>query len=459
MNMTLVTPKLYPPAVHGPREPLPLWRFFGAFVRNPLRSLPQVAFEEDAVWFSPRKGMLVVWVSAPALIEQVLQADADGMQKSRAEKRVFGPSLAGSVLIADGQDWRWQRKALAPLFRPVDLQVHVPAMAAAGQAQVERWRRAGAATVQAIDKDMLRATYAIIMSTMLAGVENDEGDQILAASEAYLARSSWELAYALMQIPAWVPHPATWRMRRAARTLRKIAANLIARRRAGAESTQDLLGRLLTARHPDTNEPMADALVVSNLLTLIEAGHETTAKALTWTLYLLARSPEWQTRVHDEVRAVAGEGPVEAAHLSRLAQTQRVIKEAMRLYPPAPIMARDPRVAFTLDGREIPPGSQILIPIYAVHRHRKVWDDPDCFDPDRFLPAAEAARPRAQYMPFGGGPRVCIGQAFAMMEATVLLATFVRAARFDWDGKHCPEPISRVTLRPAGGMPLKVSMR
>ena len=451
--------KLYPPTVVGPRDPLPVWRFLGAFVRNPLRSLPQVAFEQDVVWFEPRKGALVVWVTSPALIEQVLLADAEGMQKSLVEKRVFGPSLAGSVLVADGPDWRWQRRALAPLFRPVDLQMHVPAMAAAAQAQVERWRATGAVSVQAVDKDMLQATYEIIMSTMLAGVQGNEGSQILAASDAYLSRASWEMAFALMRIPAWVPHPATWQMRRAAKTLRKIASELIARRQAGEASTKDLLGRLLTARHPDTNEVMPDHLVVSNLLTLIEAGHETTAKALTWTLYLLARSPEWQARVFDEVRKVAGDGPVESVHLSELNVTQRVIKEAMRLYPPAPIMARDPSVAINLAGRTVPAGSQILIPIYAVHRHRKLWDDPDLFNPDRFLPEAETARPRSQYMPFGGGPRVCIGQAFAMMEATVLLATFVRAARFDWDQKHLPEPISRVTLRPAGGMPLFVTMR
>ena len=452
-------PKLYPPTISGPREPLPVWRFLRAFVRNPLRSLPQRTFEEDAVWFSPRPGALVVWVSSPALIEQVLLADAEGMQKSLVEKRVFGASLAGSVLVADGQDWRWQRRALSPLFRPVDIQVHVPAMEAAAQAQVDRWRQAGPGHIQAIDKDMLQATYKIIMSTMLVGGRPEEADQILVASEAYLSRTSWELAFALMRIPAWVPHPATWQMRRAARALRSIAEGLIARRRAGEASSKDLLGRLLMARHPDTDEPMADELVVSNLLTLIEAGHETTAKALTWTLYLLARAPNWQARLHDEVRAVVGDGPVEAAHLAQLFVTQRVIKEAMRLYPPAPIMARDPSVAITLGGRVVPARSQILVPIYAVHRHRKLWDDPDLFDPDRFLPEAEASRPRAQYMPFGGGPRVCIGQAFAMMEATVLLATFVRAARFDWDRKHLPEPVSRVTLRPAGGMPLFVTMR
>jgi cytochrome P450 len=206
--------RLYPPTVTGPRDPLPVWRFLGAFVRNPLRSLPQVAFEEDVVWFEPRKGSLVVWVTSPALIEQVLLADSEGMQKSLAEKRVFGSSLAGSVLVADGPDWRWQRRALAPVFRPVDLQMHVPAMAAAAQTQVERWRAAGTASVHAIDKDMLQATYEIIMSTMLAGVRGDEGDRLLAASEAYLSRASWEMAFALMRIPAWVPHPATWQMRR-----------------------------------------------------------------------------------------------------------------------------------------------------------------------------------------------------------------------------------------------------
>ena len=454
-----VTDKLYPPTVKGPREPMPLWRFLGAFVRNPLQALPQVVFEQDVVFFSPRAGALVVWVTQPALIEQVLLARAEKMHKSLVERRVFNASLSGSVLVAEGQDWRWQRRALAPLFRPADLQTHVPAMGAAAQAQVERWRLGAAGKLRAVDNDMLLATFEVIMSTMLVGGRPEEAKEILAASEAYLSRASWEMAFAMMRIPAWVPHPATWQMRRAARTLRTSVAALIARRRAGPEGLKDLLGRLLAARHPDSGEPMPDELVVSNLLTLIEAGHETTAKALTWTLYLLARSPEWQTRVYDEVRAVAADGPVESEHLPRLAVTLRVIKEGMRLYPPAPIMAREPIEPLQLAGRLMPKAAQLLIPIYAVHRHRKLWDDPDLFDPDRFLPAAEEHRPRFQYMPFGGGPRVCIGQAFAMMEATVLLATFVRAARFDWDRKHLPEPVSRVTLRPAGGMPLYVTMR
>jgi cytochrome P450 len=261
-----------------------------------------------------------------------------------------------------------------------------------------------------------------------------------------------------------MPHPASRTMRRAAGEMLGAVSAIVARRRAEGGAPQDLLGRLLAARHPDTNEPMPDDLVVSNLLTLLEAGHETTAKALTWALYLLARSPHWQARVHEEVMAVAPEGPLTPPQIARLAVTLRVVKEAMRLYPPAPVIARlatEPMGFTGADGvkHELPKGTQMIIPVFAIHRHRKLWDDPDRFDPDRFLPAAEAGRPRTQYMPFGGGPRVCIGAQFAMTEATVLLATFVRAARFEWDGQHLPEPVSRVTLRPAGGMPLRVAMR
>ena len=186
------------------------------------------------------------------------------------------------------------------------------------------------------------------------------------------------------------------------------------------------------------------------------AGHETTAKALTWSLYLLARAPHWQNQIRDEVMQVVGNSSISYEQISQLPITERVLKEAMRLYPPAPVMARTPVREFDLEGYDIPAGSQVVIPLFCVHRHRKLWDDPDLFDPDRFLPERAADIPRAQYMPFGVGPRTCIGMSFAMMEAIVLLATFVRDAEFDWDRVHMPEPISRVTLRPKGGMPLQV---
>jgi cytochrome P450 len=236
--------------------------------------------------------------------------------------------------------------------------------------------------------------------------------------------------------------------------------DIVRRRRTEVETAadlpQDLLARLLAARDPETGEPMDDDRLVDNLLTLLEAGHETTAKALTWSLYLLSRAPEWQDRIREEVRAIAGDSPLTSDHVEHLPVTSQILKEALRLYPPAPVMMRMPTRDVDLAGHELPAGSFIIIPIFALHRHRMLWADPDRFAPERFTPEFEENLARTQYMPFGAGPRICLGMSFAMVEAKVLLATLVRGARFSWDGCHAPEPISRITLRPKGGMPVIV---
>jgi cytochrome P450 len=203
---------------------------------------------------------------------------------------------------------------------------------------------------------------------------------------------------------------------------------------------------------------MGDERLVDNVLTFYLAGHETTAKALTWTLYLLARSPEWSDAVAAEVARVAGREPVTAAHAESLVATQQVLKEAMRLYPPVPIMSRQALVDAEVEGHAVRAGTSMLIPIYAVHRHEGRWADAHLFRPERFSPENEPAIPRYQYIPFGAGPRVCIGRSFAMLEATVMLATFLRAASFETDGAE-PVPVARVTLLPRDGLRLKVRLR
>jgi cytochrome P450 len=233
---------------------------------------------------------------------------------------------------------------------------------------------------------------------------------------------------------------------------------MLQRRRAAGRDSDDLLGRLMRVRDPDTGTPMSDKQLIDNLLTFLTAGHETTAKALTWTLYLLARAPAWQTRVREEVLRVAAQSRIVPEHIERLTVTRQVLKEAMRLYPPAPVLTRIVTRNIELGGCRLDPGTLIVMSVFAVHRHRKHWHDPDRFDPQRFAPAQEAKLLRAQFIPFGFGPRTCIGMSFALLEATVILATLVRAARFDWDGRHLPEPVSRVTLRPKGGMPLAVTL-
>jgi len=452
------TPALYPPTVDPPPQPLPLRRFLLTFVRNPLSSLPRPVYEEPIVAYDNGRGG-IAWVTAPALVEQVLLQGSAQFPKTQLEKRVFAHTLGEGILTSEGASWRWQRRTAAPLFRPADLAGLVPIMTAAAENQVARWRTSEPGAVQAIDRAMTETTFHVISASMFAGSADAEAAAILKSADTALATISWDVAAAMLRLPAWMWYPGKFKRRRSARTLRAAVATILARRRAAGLEGNDLLARLARAQDPETGEPMSEKQLVDNLLTFLAAGHETTAKALTWTLYLLARAPQWQERILAEIGAVAGEGALSAEHLERLPVTRAVLKEAMRLYPPAPVMTRLATQDMTLGPATIKAGMLIVIPIFAVHRHRKLWEDPDRFDPDRFAPEREAKLARTQFMPFGFGPRTCIGSTFAMMEGMAILATLVRRARFEWDGVHAPEPISRVTLRPRGGMPLKVWLR
>jgi cytochrome P450 len=306
---------------------------------------------------------------------------------------------------------------------------------------------------------MSEMTFRVISATMFKGSATADSETFWRASETSLHYVTWELASGIAGLPEWVWHPGKSPRRRAAAALRRVCRDVLQRRRAeGLEGHDDLLARLATARDPETGALMDEEQIVDNLLTFLAAGHETTAKALTWTLYLLARAPQWQDRLRAEVTAVAGEERIANAHIERLLVTRQVLKEAMRLYPPAPIMTRIASQDARFGDLDVKAGTVMIIPIYAIHRHRALWTDPDTFDPMRFTPEREKSHARAQYMPFGFGPRLCIGMSFAMLEAQALLATLVRGARFAWDGRHMPTPQSRVTLRPKEGMPLQVTV-
>lgn len=439
----------------APPRPLPLHRFLFRFVRNPLTNLPEAAYREPLVWYKSIRGT-VAWVTGPDLVDQILVSGADDFEKTRVEKRVFERTLGTGVLTAEGPLWRWERRIMAPLFRHQEIERYVPEMVRAADEQVSRWR-ASRSPVRRVDLDMVDTTFAIIARTMLEGGEPAEAAVIKRETASSLDGISWEVAFALLNLPRWLPHPAWLRLRRSSRKLREAVGAIVARRRASAQTDgDDLLSRLIRARDEETGTGMTDEQVIDNLLTLLEAGHETTAKALSWTLYLLARAPEWQDRVRDEIANVMGDAPFSSAFMDRLPVTQQVLKESMRLYPPAAIMVRMARRNVNLGGTSFPPGTLTVIPIFCIHRHRQLWADPDRFDPTRF--GEGKTYPRTQFMPFGGGGRICLGSAFAMTEAMAMLATFIRAARFEWDGTTFPEPVSRITLQPKGGVTLRLGL-
>jgi cytochrome P450 len=203
---------------------------------------------------------------------------------------------------------------------------------------------------------------------------------------------------------------------------------------------------------------LPDDLVIDNVLTFMLAGHETTAQALTWTLYLLALFPEWQEKVREEVRRLAGDRPIGREHIQQLSTVEAIFSEAMRFYPPAPSLMRRATTQIELGGHGIRPGAIIIIPIYVVQRHERLWSEPLRFDPARFSSEAKSGRHRCAYMPFGGGPRTCIGNTFAMFEGKAMLATPLARARFELPKAELPELLARITLRPKAGLKLKVTM-
>ncbi|MBS0242320.1 MAG: cytochrome P450 [Proteobacteria bacterium] len=449
---------LYPPRVTPPAGPLPVWRFLPQFLINPLRTLPERVYDEP-FFAPPSMGGRVAWVTEPALVERILLDEHQSFPKSPIEDRIFNAVLGTGILTAEGESWRWQRRTVAPLFRPADLAAFVPAMSAVAERLVARWRRERPGRTLGIDRDMTDVTFDVLAATLFPGATAEEEAALKRHIGAYLEHTSWDVAFELLSVPRWVWHPAKGPMRRHARVLDETMRGILERERAKGFPGGGLMASLGRARDPETGEPMSERLIVNNLLTFAAAGHETTAKALTWTLYLLARAPIWADRVAAEVRRVAGAGPIEARHLDDLVVTRQVLKESMRLFPPAPVLGRMATKPVSLGAHILPTGAMVVIPVWAIHRHRALWTDPDRFDPERFTPENEKRLARTQFMPFGFGPRICVGMSFAMMEGVTLLATFVRAMRFAADETLAPEPVSRVTLRPKGGMPLRVSAR
>ena len=446
-----------PPTVTPPPRPLPIWRFLPTFLYNPIRAIPAPVYHEP-LFAPPGLAGKLAWITDPALVERILLDDHQRFPKSPIEKRIFEPIIGDGILTAEGQSWRWQRRTVAPLFRHADLLGQVAQMSAAADRLISRWREEAVSARRDIDRAMTDLTFDVLQSTIFEGATDREAAALKEHIGDYLERTSWDIAYEVLRFPRWLWHPARRPMLRAAKALTGTMHQVIAREKAMDWPSGGLMGRLGRARDPETGAAMSDDQIAHNLLTFAAAGHETTAKALTWALYLIARAPAWQEKIREEIRNVASVGELSGEHVDRLVVTRRVVKEAMRLYPPAPVLGRMAREDVTLAGHHIRAGTILVIPVFVVHRHRKLWRDPDVFDPDRFMPEREAQHARTQFMPFGFGPRTCIGMSFAMIEAVVLLAALVRSARFTCASTLVPEPLSRVTLRPRGGLALDVAL-
>jgi cytochrome P450 len=331
-------------------------------------------------------------------------------------------------------------------------------MIAAAERTRDRWLHRGDAPLD-VGHEMMRTTFDIIVETMMSGGHGIHVDRVEQSITDYLTPSGWTFALALAAAPQWVPYPGRRRANSAVSFMRSSLAAVVAKRRAGGSARQDMISMLLAARDPESDRAMSDDEIIDNLMTFITAGHETTALGLAWTFHLLAQNPHHEEKVLEEIAAVTGGAPVRAEHVGELAYTKQVFSEAMRLYPPAPIIARTASREFDLGGYMVPKGATLYVPIYAVHRHASVWTDPERFDPDRFSPEAAKDRHRYAYLPFGAGPRVCIGNVFASMEAVAILAVLLQTFRLTSRDAAAPQPVMKVTLRPNRPLLMDASVR
>ena len=447
--------------VEVPKPPagrLPFLLLLARVVSNPVGSWGRDFYEEPIVVYEDLR-LQTVFVLDPDLIQRVLLDDAEGYSKNPIHDRVLGEAGGKGLLIAEDELWRWQRRLLAPLFRAEEIGAYVPAFVSACGPALQRWAKAETGSLQAVHADMAEATLQVLEDTVFgADLSADDHKLIAAAGTAFLQPTVWRIAYASLRLPAWAPHPGSSRMARASRDLRNVAARALAGRRENGGEGNDLVGRLLAARDPATGEAMPDRLIIDNLATFLLAGHETTAQALTWTLYLLALFPEWQERAREEVLRVAGAGRIGREQLQQLPLVEAIFSEAMRLYPPAPSLMRRAVRATKLGDHDIKANATIVIPVYVVQRHERLWAEPLRFDPLRFSAEAKSGRHRCAYMPLGAGPRTCIGSTFAMFEGKAMLATLLAHARFELPDGEVPEPLARITLRPRRGLRLKVTM-
>lgn len=399
-----------------------------------------------------------VHLADPALIHEALVKNAHLLGKGEDVRRALGPALGQGLLTADGDHWKWQRQSVAAAFRHEKLLELLPVMIDAARRTQQRWHASPAGDID-IGHEMMRTTFDIIVETMMSGGHGIDIARVEQSITDYLKPTGWTFALAMLGAPEWLPHPGRRKARAAVDYLRSSLATVISERRQNPIERNDLVSMLLEAKDPETGRMMSDTEIIDNLLTFITAGHETTALGLAWTFHLLSQNSDVERKVIDEIEAVTAGEPVAADHIARLTYTRQVFSEAMRLYPPAPVVTRTALQDFRLGEHDIPAGTVLYVPIYAVHRHTTLWEEPDRFDPSRFEPEKVKARHRYAYMPFGAGPRVCIGNAFAMMEAVAILAVLLQNDHLRNKSPANTEPLMRVTLRPENRLMMQVSSR
>lgn len=393
-------------------------------------------------------------INHPDLLRQVLTTDNAIWHKSVIYKRMLKDYLGDGILSVDGEYWRTQRKLMQPAFHVKRVGAYADTMVEYALHMLDGWQDG---EVRDVAEDLMAVTLNIVGKTLFNSDFRTESERVAEALE-FMLENIITASQQIIHLPEWIPTPTKYRKQRTIEMLDAVVMPIITARRQSNEDTGDLLSMLMLAQDEDGNG-MTDKQLRDEAMTIVLAGHETTANALTWTLYLLSQNPDIYEQLQTEIDTVLSSRPATMADLRDLPYAEKVIKESMRLLPPVWSLGRQARQDTELGGYAIPKYSTAIIPIWSVHRDARWYPNPQRFDPDRWTEENEANRPRYAYLPFGAGPRVCIGNSFAMMEAVLLLATILQQVRVSLVDGHPVEPEPLITLRPKYGMKMHIERR
>jgi cytochrome P450 len=447
------------PAPVPRRGRLSFFEFVRALRNSAIDSFAQDAYELDIL---ERKvfGRRLFVINDLAAIKHVLIDNAANYKKTEITRRILEPGLGQGLITSEGETWRQHRRAMSPAFDHRSIAAYAPVMTSAAEELLAQWSKVPAGTGIEVQTAMMEVTLNIISRTMFSS----DSDDIVTVMGRSAGRYQAEMRPNIMDMLGWPRWLASLpRAGVAQRTLGEfdqIIDRLITERtRDPGNYPKDLLARLIAARDEQTGCGMSAQEVRDHVITIFLAGHETTAMAMTWTWFLLSQHPQQESKLHAELDSVLGGRAPTHEDLNKLTYTRMVVEESMRLYPPVHTIARQAIGDDTLVNRHIPKGAVIMIAPWLLHRHVKLWENPGRFDPERFSPKASATRARFSYLPFGGGKRICIGAAFALAEATVLLATLAQRYRLRMVPGHLVEPQGLITLRARYGMRMLLTPR
>jgi len=450
-----------PPYPERPKQPLSALATLRLARRNFLAIWEGRSFEWEI--FSSRILSRTLFVcNSPDTVARAFVEHHDSFERKSPQMRHSLAQLLGDGLfISDGDTWRRRRKIVAPIVHVSHLPLFAPVMVQAAAEIAERWARSSQDTPVNILTEMATLTAEIICRTVFGRqLGAAHAAEIVAAfSEYQRLIGQLDLGY-FFGLPDWLPRFHSPAIHRSARRIHKVLDQVIRDCRARLSSGEaSMIRLLLEARDAETGEPLDDAALRNEAAVIFMAGHETTANALAWTWYLLSQVPQVEGRLHAELAQVLGGRLPILDDVPKLAYTRAVFEEAIRLYPPVPLLARQALRDEAIRGRPVPAGSLVMVVPWLLHRHRKFWGMPDHYIPERFLPENAQLRVRHAYIPFSVGPRICAGAAFGLTEAILCVATLAQRARFRLAPDAVVTPVCRLTLRPGDDLRMFVESR